>query len=121
VPLWSNFQAQVQPICRIEPRDSQDVEVILSAARLYECHFAVLGGGTSPFRLASNAARGITIDMRRIKEVSFVDGNDSQITVGAGSLWSEVYQALQPRNMSATGTRNSLVGVVGSILGGKLQ
>ena len=57
--------------------------------------------------------------MRRMKNISFFDGIESQISVGAGGLWADVYQTLESRNMSATGARNSLTGVVGSILGGK--
>lgn len=56
--------------------------------------------------------------MRRMREIAFVEGTDLQVSVGAGNLWADVYRALQPWNMSAVGTRNSLTGVVGSILGG---
>jgi hypothetical protein len=94
------------------------VAEILAIVRKHECHFAVLGGGTSPFRGASNAHEGVTISLRRMKEVSFVDETKREIRVGGGSLWADVYSALDPFNMSATGTRNSLTGVVGSILGG---
>jgi hypothetical protein len=34
-------------------------------------------------------------------------------------LWADVYRYLDPLDLSAAGTRNSLTGVVGSILGGK--
>lgn len=116
--LWSAFQTKIQPECRIEPRNSSDVANTLAVARQYECHFAILGGGVSPYRRASNADQGITIDMRRMKNIAFVA--ETTIKVEAGSVWGEVYRALEPFNMSATGTRSSLTGVVGSILGGML-
>lgn len=118
VELWSKFQNETQPECRIEPQNAQDVSDILSILRQHECHFAVLGGGTSPFRGASNADQGVTIDMRRLKGISFVDDKPLLVNVGAGCVWADVYDALDRWNMSATGTRNSLTGVVGSILGG---
>lgn len=41
-----------------------------------------------------------------------------KVGAGAGAVWADVYRELDPRNMSATGTRNGLPGVTGSILGG---
>lgn len=103
-------------MCRIEPQGSADVANILAVARRYECPFAILGGGVSPYRGASSADQGVTIDMRRMKKIAFVA--EAALRVGAGSVWGEVYRALEPFNMSATGTRSSLTDVVGSILGG---
>ncbi|WPH01297.1 Hypothetical protein R9X50_00413500 [Acrodontium crateriforme] len=116
--LWSNFQAEVEPECRLVPRHNRDVAEILRVIRKFNCHFAVLGGGTSPFKGASNADAGITIDMQSLRDLDVVDGENAHVVVGAGNLWAHVYAALAPFNMSATGTRNSLTGVIGSILGG---
>ena len=118
--LWSTFQAKVQPLCRIEPEQPAHVAEILATLRKYECQFAILGGGTSPFRGASNADQGVTIDMQRMNHVAFANETSLELKVGAGSVWADVYHALDALNMSATGTRNSLTGVVGSILGGML-
>jgi FAD/FMN-containing dehydrogenase len=107
LPLWSIFQATARPLCRVEPEDSKDVAEVLQIIRRYECHFSILGGGTSPFRGASNADQGITIDMRRMKDIEFVNKTKGELKVGAGSLWADVYRALEPFKMAATGTRNS--------------
>lgn len=56
--------------------------------------------------------------MQRMKSVQLVDNDLLHVKVGAGAVWADVYRELDPRNMSATGTRNSLTGVTGSILGG---
>ena len=56
--------------------------------------------------------------MQRMKSVQLVDNDLLHVKVGAGAIWADVYRELDPRNMSATGTRNSLTGVTGSILGG---
>lgn len=110
----------MQPLCRVEPEDSADVAEVLTIVRHYDCHFAVLGGGTSPFKGASSAIQGVTIDMRRMRNVTLIDNGKLEVRVGGGSRWADVYRTLDPFNMSATGTSNSLTGVVGSILGGKL-
>ena len=116
--LWSLFQGQTSPQCTVRPRGAGDVASVLAIAREQACHFAVLGGGTSPFKGASNAEGGITIDMSLLKNIE-LDPDSMEIAVGGGSLWADVYRFLDPRNLSATGTRNSLTGVVGSVLGGE--
>ncbi|CAD6576146.1 MAG: hypothetical protein ASARMPRED_007618 [Alectoria sarmentosa] len=118
--LWSLFQGQTSPQCTVRPRGAGDVASVLAIAREQACHFAVLGGGTSPFKGASNAEGGITIDMSLLKNIE-LDPDSMEIAVGGGSLWADVYRFLDPRNLSATGTRNSLTGVVGSVLGGGIS
>lgn len=54
-----------------------------------------------------------------MNKVEFVQGDTPTLNVGGGAIWADVYRELDPRNLSAVGTRNSLTGVVGSILGGK--
>jgi hypothetical protein len=56
--------------------------------------------------------------MRRMKSVELIDEDLLHVKVGASATWADVYRELDLRNMSATGTRNSLTGVTGSILGG---
>jgi FAD/FMN-containing dehydrogenase len=93
--------------------------VTLGVARSHSCQFAVLGGGTSPFAGASNIDGGITIDLSLLRSLSARDSQSLLIDVGGGNLWTDVYRFLDARNLSAVGTRNSLTGVAGSILGGK--
>ena len=116
--MWSLFQRQTSPKCTVRPRRAKEIADILAIAREHSCHFAVLAGGTSPFKGASNADGGITIDMSLMKSIE-LDADSMQLTVGGGSLWADVYRFLDPRNLSATGTRNSLTGVAGSTLGGE--
>jgi len=81
--------------------------------------FAVLGGGTSPFLEASNAQDGVTIDLALMNSVTLIRDDKLTLEVGGGALWADVYRQLDARNLSASGTRSSLPGVAGSILGGK--
>ena len=117
--LWSLNQADVQPACRVQPRSPQDVARILATVRTISCRFAVLGGGTSPFKGASNAEDGVTIDLSLMNSIELLDEGPPKLRVGAGNVWQDVYRYLGPRGMYAVGTRNSLTGVVGSILGGE--
>lgn len=117
--MWSLFQRETKPQCTIRPRVPEDVSEILAIARDRRCRFAVLGGGTSPFKGASNIEGGITIDMSLMNNLNF-DPDSGLITVGGGSLWADVYRFLDPRNLSSAGTRNSLTGVAGSVLGGQI-
>lgn len=81
----------------------------------------MLGGGTAPFRGASNADGGVTIDLQALKFVRESDDYPNSIDVGGGALWDDVYGYLDPKNLTAVGTRNSFTGVAGSILGGELR
>jgi FAD/FMN-containing dehydrogenase len=104
----------------VQPLSPEEVALALSVVKSHGCHFAVLGGGTSPFRGASNAEGGVTVDLYALNEIKFVGRDESYISVGGGNIWADVYQFLDPKNLSAVGTRNSLTGVAGSILGGDL-
>ncbi|KAM7185569.1 protein of unknown function (DUF3328) domain containing protein [Rhypophila sp. PSN 637] len=122
--LWSLFQAQVTPCCRAQPLSASEVADVLHIARTRRCPFAVLGGGTSPFRGGSNVQGGITVDLQLMKAIGLLDyGQEGEqaIRVDGGAIWADVYRELDPRNLSAVGTRNSLTGVVGSILGGGIS
>jgi len=117
--LWSLFQSNVVPQCRVQPVSTTEISDVLKAVRERRCKFAVLGGGTSPFLEASNAQDGVTIDLGLMNSVTLIRDDKLTLEVGGGALWADVYRELDPRNLSASGTRNSLTGVVGSILGGK--
>ena len=66
---------------------------------------------------ASNAEGGITIDMSLLRSLE-LNADSTEMTVGGGTIWADVYRFLDTRNLSAAGTRNSLTGVAGSVLGG---
>jgi FAD/FMN-containing dehydrogenase len=105
----------------VQPYDAQDIAIALSVVRKFGCHFAVLGGGTSPFKGASNAHDGVTIDLYALNTVKFTNSEKKYVKVGGGAIWADVYRYLDPKNMSAVGTRNSLTGVAGSIIGGRTK
>ncbi len=105
----------------MKPQSSNEVAEGLKIIVSHSCIFAVLVGGTSPFKGGLNAEGGVTIDLRRLNSVRLLEGgkNDSPaVEVGGGTTWARLYEFLDKRNLSSAGTRNSMTGVVGSILGG---
>lgn len=54
-----------------------------------------------------------------MNKIQLLSDNSHAVQVGGGVIWADLYRFLDPYNLTAVGTRNSLTGVVGSILGGK--
>lgn len=117
--MWSQFQANVKPRCRVKPQTAEEVADILRAVVAHNCLFAVLGGGTSPFAGVSNADGGVTIELSLLKSIHIPEDRPTVVKVGGGTTWADLYRFLDPLNLSSAGTRNSLTGIVGSIIGGK--
>ncbi len=67
---------------------------------------------------ASNAPGGITIDLGKLDEIDVAEDLETA-RVGTGNRWKNVYERLEPLNMTAVGGRNGEVGVGGFILGGE--
>lgn len=63
---------------------------------------------------------GVTIDMRDVNAVE-LDRKDMIVRVGAGALWQDVYDVLEPHDLSVLGGRIGDVGVAGLTLGGEFD
>ncbi|CAF2665285.1 unnamed protein product [Rotaria sp. Silwood2] len=55
--------------------------------------------------------------MRRFRQVTY-HANSQTVDLGPGLVWDEVYQALDPLNVTVVGGRLPGVGIAGLILGG---
>ena len=55
--------------------------------------------------------------MRRFRNIVY-HPNEQTVDVGSGLIWDDVYQALEPYNVTVVGGRISGVGVAGLTLGG---
>ena len=60
---------------------------------------------------------GIQISMSRFDTVMYYP-ESSTVDVGSGLIWDEVYQTLDPYNITVVGGRVSGIGVAGLTLGG---
>lgn len=70
------------------------------------------------FARASNAIGGVTIDLQNFNSLS-ISEDYSSTWIGSGKRWGEVYEVLEPMNLTVVGGRDTQLGVGGFILGGK--
>lgn len=68
-------------------------------------------GGHISWPGAAGIEDGVTIDLGRMKEISY-SSKDNTVSVGPGAVWGEVYQALDKLNVMTTGGRASSVGKI---------
>ncbi|KAJ4292866.1 hypothetical protein N0V88_005524 [Collariella sp. IMI 366227] len=109
---WSLQEAGLKPGCILHPSSPQDVSHAVSTiAKTDCCKFAIKGQGHAPATGFANIDGGVTIDMTGLNAIS-LSLDHSVLSVGAGSAWLQVYQFLDPFNLSVAGGRNGKVGVV---------
>ncbi len=82
----------------------------------YRVPFGVKGGGHS-VNPGFSSTTGIQISMSRFGKVIYHSKNQT-VDVGSGLLWNDVYEILDPENVTVIGGRVGSVGVAGLILGG---
>lgn len=90
---------------------------MLRTLTLLRVRFAIRGGGHMPAPLAANIDSGVLVDMAGLNTVTY-DASSGTATVGAGSRWRAVYEALRIHNVTVVGGRVLDVGVAGLTLGG---
>ena len=112
------------PSCIVSPTSANDVEtavktlISLSKTSVLACKFAIRGGGHTPWAGSANINAGVTIDLRSIDKVS-VNAEGNVTSVGAGSVWGDVYRAMDAKKLTVVGGRGSSIGVGGLLTGGK--
>ena len=84
------------------------------------CSFAIRSGGHSTWAGDANIAGGVTVDLQGLNAVE-LSGDRSIVSVGAGSRWGQVYDALIPENRIVAGGRVGDVGVGGLTVGGGIS
>ncbi|EGP86399.1 uncharacterized protein MYCGRDRAFT_104786 [Zymoseptoria tritici IPO323] len=117
---WTEQQSEEEPACFVDPESAHDVAQILTIAKEARCPFAVKGGGHTSFAGASSINGGISIDMRKMNVVT-PNENGTVVSVGPGSRWKQVYDAIEPLNITVVGGRVASVGVAGLTTGGGLS
>ncbi|KAF4456136.1 hypothetical protein F53441_1691 [Fusarium austroafricanum] len=114
---YFSVSSQLKPYCIVQPETAKDVSVIVTTlTRDTKCNFAIRSGGHTVWA-ANNINDGVTIDMGLMNKTTYVkQGKVAQIQ--AGSIWRDVYSALEPYGVTAAGGRTSTVGVAGFLTGG---
>ncbi|KAF7876404.1 hypothetical protein EAF04_001496 [Stromatinia cepivora] len=107
--------------CFVKPQSAADVSSAVKVLkRSPSTQFAIKGGGHAFNTGFSAIDKGVTIDLRTMNTVDVVE-DQFIANIGAGALWSEVFNVLDTYNQSALGGRVSDVGVGGLITGGGLS
>lgn len=126
---FSAQQSSVQPQCIVSPGTPEDVSSTMhtvfslngiNGTSTTACKFAIRSGGHASFTGASNIQDGLTIDLRSLNSIQ-ISQDKSQVTVGAGATWDDVYYKLYGMNLSANGPRSSGLGIGGVSTGGGIS
>ena len=108
--------AWAKPTCILQPIDTPELQQVVRILTIQNVHFAIRSGGHSPSPLAANINDGVLIDMSMFNRVNY-DAAHSIATVGSGMTWGDIYNQLDPHNITVVGGRVLDVGVGGLILG----
>ncbi|XP_006457601.1 hypothetical protein AGABI2DRAFT_196226 [Agaricus bisporus var. bisporus H97] len=110
-----------RPGAVVVPYTEQQIASVVSYARAKHIHLAIKNGGHS-FARYSICHGGLVIDLTSFKDVRIDDKQDI-VTIQAGCVWQDVYDALKARDPSyiVVGSRCPTVGVSGFTLGGGLS
>ncbi|KAL8869067.1 MAG: hypothetical protein Q9174_004549, partial [Haloplaca sp. 1 TL-2023] len=117
VASYFSVQDRLEPDCFIAPSNTKQVSQIVGLLSKGSCKFAIRSGGHGLPVGASNIAKGVTIDLTRMKEVTLSE-DKTTVSVGTGALWGDVYAQLDAIGYGIPGGRAGGVGVGGLTLGG---
>ena len=117
---WS-LNARSESWCFVLPSTKSEAVQIITALQSAgdgagDWAAAIRGGGHGSDD-SNNILNGVTIDMSRLNTTTY-DATNNVAKIDAGSLWMDVYVALQKEGVSVTGGREGVVGVGGFVLGG---
>ncbi|KAK0460144.1 uncharacterized protein EV420DRAFT_1641474 [Desarmillaria tabescens] len=118
---FSLDQGGMQPACVVFPSNASQVSTAVSVAARHGCQFAVTSGGHMAWVGASNiGTEGFAVDLANINTIAISD-NGGSVTLGSGLRWKDVYDYLEPLNLTTVGGRVPSVGVGGFIVGGGIS
>jgi FAD/FMN-containing dehydrogenase len=115
--FYSRQQLSLIPACIFTPSTPREVSTGLQIVKTYDCQFAVRSGGHGIPPGWSNSDGGVNINLDTLNEVELLEVGITR--VGPGANWGQVYEVLDPLNISVVGGRSAEVGVGRFILGGK--
>ncbi|PIA90436.1 Bifunctional solanapyrone synthase [Cercospora beticola] len=119
---WSLRNVDVRPRCILRPASveavSKATQILARGAKTWpgKCQFAIKSGGHTPFREAATLDDGIVIDLSKMPSEGLAE-DQSSITVSPATKWDQLYEQLDPLNLTVVGGRVAGVGVGGLVLG----
>ncbi|KAB8296916.1 hypothetical protein EYC80_002325 [Monilinia laxa] len=117
---WSSQQADTRPACRLTPISAEDVSTTIQVLKSQECKFAVKSGGHACFAGASSIQGAVVIDLSKLDQIK-ISINKTEVSVGAGTKWSNLYPAMDAAKIGVIGGRAFGIGVGGLTLGGGIS
>ncbi|KAH9039783.1 hypothetical protein EDB85DRAFT_1887199 [Lactarius pseudohatsudake] len=99
----------------VEPGSAEDLSKIMQVIKAHPVPFAVKGGGHTS-NPGFSSTPGIQISLLRFNKISFND-NKTELTVGAGCVFDEIYKVIRPENYNIVGGGGG-VGIGGWMMGG---
>lgn len=77
-------------------------------------------GGHATFIGGSNINGGVTIDLVDLNSLD-VSADKKRTSIGSGNLWVDIYNSLDPQNLTVIGGRVADIGAGGLTLGGGIN
>jgi FAD/FMN-containing dehydrogenase len=106
------------PVCVIQPKTTSQVSQALKIVSFLRIPFAVRSGGHSPNPGWASLESGILIDLAELNGMTISEDRKT-FSVGPGARWGQVYDFLDPYDVTVVGGRVPQVGVGGLLLGGQ--
>lgn len=114
------MQDRLHPNCFVTPTSTKDVAKIVGILSKGSCQFAIRSGGHGLPVGSSNIARGVTIDLSRMQDVT-LSADKTTASVQPGAKWIHVYTVLDAQGYAIPGGRAGDVGVGGLTTGGSMM
>ena len=113
INLWWSLSSRLTPWCIVQPRSAQDVSAAVKAFAVAEHgYIAICSGGHSHWAGGSNIQNGVTINLGRLKEVSY-NLSTKIASLGPAQIWDNVFETLEKQGIIVPGGRDGGVGVAG--------
>ncbi|CBX90591.1 similar to FAD binding domain containing protein [Plenodomus lingam JN3] len=118
ISSYAYIGTRLRPTCVAHPENTKEVAAIVKIlSQSNSVEFAIRSGGHNTNRGFADIKEGITIDLSLMNTVE-LRHSENIVTVGPGTRWQSVYDALDLYSLTVQGGRNGLVGVGGFLTGG---
>lgn len=118
---FTELERQLKPACFTTPGSASQIADILKAIKTFtkSSTLAICDAGQQPTPGVSNVGDGITIHLRSFCGIK-INTEKEIVSVGAGELMGDVYDAVTAAGLGVVGNRHSSGGIGGDAIQGKL-
>ncbi|KAI0114416.1 hypothetical protein GGR51DRAFT_443933 [Nemania sp. FL0031] len=114
---FTELERELKPACFMTPASASQVADILKAIKPFTkpSTLAVCGAGQQATPGVANVGDGITIHLRKLRGIQ-IDNDKATVSVGAGELMGDVYDAVTAAGLGTVGNRHSSGGIGGDAI-----